>query len=442
MDMLNIHGRAPADFSNPILIATEDTIILGFNVTKIVSEDIMVSIKVKRDTIGQPTVESYLTKEFVLDTTTPYNPLNGRLILKKDDELYVRTHSANQADYVISYCNMDGSGMGGAGYDKRVPLITPEDANKVLGTNSDGTAFEVIEKKDVFPDYNSQTDSGKFLAIDNLGNIVWVTAPSGTVPGANPAQDNGKALAVVGGVVKWADPLEELSLGTGLFEVDDDGNLMPKSVPGMFSEINLGTGHFEFADATGIRLKSDGDYRVGSTLPESNVSDNDKILMVQDGNPEWTPYYDKTSIFDKVVRYGVNQSSPSVYGSLAWWIAQMDGADATLLIKQPIIIGADMTIPENICLKFEKGGKAVVSDTFTLTINGPIEAGLWQIFDGDGTVTGSLIGQVGSRGFEGAPNLYAQFVGEEVLDTTNGEWYKSTGFGATGYPGYWKKITN
>ena len=442
MDMLNIHGRAPADFSNPILIATEDTIILGFNVTKIVSGDIMVSIKVKRETIGQPTVESYLTKEFVLDTTTPYNPLNGRLILKKDDELYVRTHSANQADYVISYCNMDGSGMGGAGYDKRVPLITPEDANKVLGTNSDGTAFEVIEKKDVFPDYNSQTDSGKFLAIDNLGNIVWVTAPSGTVPGVNPAQDNGKALSVVGGVVKWADPLEELSLGTGLFEVDDDGNLMPKSVPGMFSEINLGAGHFEFADATGIRLKSDGDYRIGSTLPESNVSDNDKILMVQDGNPEWTPYYDKTSIFDKVVRYGVNQVSPSVYGSLAWWIAQMDGADATLLIKQPIIIGADMTIPENICLKFEKGGKVVVSDTKTLTINGPIEAGLWQIFDGDGTVTGSLIGQVGSRGFEGAPNLYAQFVGEEVLDTTNGEWYKSTGFGATGYPGYWKKITN
>jgi hypothetical protein len=55
---------------------------------------------------------------------------------------------------------------------------------------------------------------------------------------------------------------------------DDDGNLMPKATPGMFSEINLGTGHFEFADANSIRMKSDGDYRVSSTLPDGTVAFN------------------------------------------------------------------------------------------------------------------------------------------------------------------------
>jgi hypothetical protein len=48
-------------------------------------------------------------------------------------------------------------------------------------------------------------------------------------------------------------------------------------------------------------------------------------------------------------------------------------------------IAADLTIPKNITLKPERGAVAVVATTKTLTINGPLEAGDYQIFSCAGT---------------------------------------------------------
>ncbi len=90
-----------------------------------------------------------------------------------------------------------------------------------------------------------------------------------------------------------------------------------------------------------------------------------------------------------VVKAAANQADPTVVGSLSWWITRMAGNDGTVLIMDPLSVTSDYTVPENICLKFEKGGKVVVAEGVTLTINGSIEAGLWHIFDGPGTVTGS-----------------------------------------------------
>lgn len=60
------------------------------------------------------------------------------------------------------------------------------------------------------------------------------------------------------------------------------------------------------------------------------------------------------------------------------------------------VLGADVTIPENICLKFDNGAVLSIGDTYTLTVDGNIDAGLWQIFGGAGAVT--LAKRINARG--------------------------------------------
>lgn len=94
---------------------------------------------------------------------------------------------------------------------------------------------------------------------------------------------------------------------------------------------------------------------------------------------------------DNTIAVWPDQTDATKKLSLAWWIAYFNGNEATIRIHRGTHeVLDDMTIPKNICLKFDKGAIIKVADTKTLTINGAIEAGLWQIFDGDGIVTGNI----------------------------------------------------
>lgn len=66
--------------------------------------------------------------------------------------------------------------------------------------------------------------------------------------------------------------------------------------------------------------------------------------------------------------------------------------EGVIEISEPILLTANRTIPENINLRFMKGAY-IDSDTaygtFTLTINGGIDAGLYRIFGDNVTVSGS-----------------------------------------------------
>ena len=75
------------------------------------------------------------------------------------------------------------------------------------------------------------------------------------------------------------------------------------------------------------------------------------------------------------------------YDSLNAAIVDIGDVDVTLLINKETALIADLVVPENVTLKFEKPG--IISGNYTLTINGGIEAGLFQIFDSTVTVTGS-----------------------------------------------------
>ena len=113
---------------------------------------------------------------------------------------------------------------------------------------------------------------------------------------------------------------------------------------------------------------------------------------------------------DNTIAVWSDQTDATKKLSLAWWIAHLNGADATIRIPRGTHeILYDMTIPENICLKFDKGASLKVSDTKTLTINGAIEAKAWQIFDGDGTITGTPV----------TDNIYVEWFGAKGDDLTD-----------------------
>jgi hypothetical protein len=74
------------------------------------------------------------------------------------------------------------------------------------------------------------------------------------------------------------------------------------------------------------------------------------------------------------------------YSSLNDAISQIGSTETDLIITKQISMTGDATVPSTMRLVFARGG-SIDQSTYTLTINGHISAGLYQIFDGSGTVT-------------------------------------------------------
>ncbi len=76
------------------------------------------------------------------------------------------------------------------------------------------------------------------------------------------------------------------------------------------------------------------------------------------------------------------------YGTLAEALSTIGSTNVTLTIPATTVtVGVNTTIGTNIALRVFKGGKFSVNSGVTLTINGPVDAGPYQIFAGSGTVT-------------------------------------------------------
>lgn len=93
-------------------------------------------------------------------------------------------------------------------------------------------------------------------------------------------------------------------------------------------------------------------------------------------------------------------------------ITVIGASDATLVIAASIPLAEDLTIPSNIALAFKNTGSLEPAVTKTLTVNGPVDAGMWQIFGGEGTVA------IGTK----VRHVYPQWfgaVGDGVEDDTD-----------------------
>jgi len=84
------------------------------------------------------------------------------------------------------------------------------------------------------------------------------------------------------------------------------------------------------------------------------------------------------------------------YATFILAIAGIGATEATLLIPNEQAVADNVTVPVNVALRFLRGGSLNVATTKTVTINGHVEAGLYQIF----TLTGSgvVVFGVGSVG--------------------------------------------
>ncbi len=102
-----------------------------------------------------------------------------------------------------------------------------------------------------------------------------------------------------------------------------------------------------------------------------------------------------------------NSSLPNItdYGStLSSAITAIGSTETSVIIDSAINIGGNVTVPTNVNLIILKGG-SITTTGYTLTINGSLSAGPYQIFTGSGTVSG--------------------------LKEINAKWFGATGDGTT-----------
>jgi len=134
-------------------------------------------------------------------------------------------------------------------------------------------------------------------------------------------------------------------------------------------------------------------------IPYNDCNDGDFTITIV-GGKVYIHEFDASSTDSEVVPQVI---APDDVGSnLGRWILKaatdethdLEGAvslagseEKTITIATNVSISDDLTVPSNITLKFIYPGKITIPSGKTLTINGVIEAGLWQIFDGDGSVS-------------------------------------------------------
>ena len=80
----------------------------------------------------------------------------------------------------------------------------------------------------------------------------------------------------------------------------------------------------------------------------------------------------------------------TTYASINAVVAAAGSNKETLVVDSSDTLAANLTIPSTLTLKIPQGGMIVKANTYTLAINGPFEAGLYQVFSGfaSGDVTG------------------------------------------------------
>lgn len=96
------------------------------------------------------------------------------------------------------------------------------------------------------------------------------------------------------------------------------------------------------------------------------------------------------SIVYVLSQYATGNGTTDDAGSINTLITSIGSDEATIVVDPGTYrCGSAVTVPSNITLWFLQGGILSPDSGDTITINGPIEAGVWKIFAGSGTIAGS-----------------------------------------------------
>ena len=93
---------------------------------------------------------------------------------------------------------------------------------------------------------------------------------------------------------------------------------------------------------------------------------------------------------DRLYHYGGVPVDSAVdvqgYDDLSDAISTIGTTETTLVITSEQTVSTDETVPTTMALRFLKGGSLSIDSGKTVTINGHLDSGLYQIFSGDGSV--------------------------------------------------------
>lgn len=140
---------------------------------------------------------------------------------------------------------------------------------------------------------------------------------------------------------------------------------------------------FTYDVSTGCRVFLDGIKQEKEKL----VFQDSRTVKLDEAFPEGTLVEVESSITQAtpfIKGVGVKLSG---FGSIGTAIQNISSDKLDLIIDKEETLVSDVTVPENVNLVFARGGK--LSGNYTLTIDGGIDAGLFQIFGSDLSVNGS-----------------------------------------------------
>ena len=78
------------------------------------------------------------------------------------------------------------------------------------------------------------------------------------------------------------------------------------------------------------------------------------------------------------------------YDDLSDAISSLGATETTVVISNSQTVSTDETIPATMTMRFLRGGSLSIDAGKTVTVNGQIDAGLFQIFEGAGSVAFGL----------------------------------------------------
>jgi len=163
------------------------------------------------------------------------------------------------------------------------------------------------------------------------------------------------------------------------------------------------------ADGDGIATAFfDGDYRFRVTTSADAALDNpidwDSTKVTSDTATMWEGNFgtsfpsasadNKWQLFlkhnatDTLAELGVNNGSAffvianTSTGTLNEIISAIGATESTVIVKDTQTLTANLTIPANVSLVIEQGGAIAKASTYTLTIDGDLQAGRYKIFNG------------------------------------------------------------
>lgn len=132
------------------------------------------------------------------------------------------------------------------------------------------------------------------------------------------------------------------------------------------------------------------DQKITSLTPTTSAAAADVLYIVI--NPGSSPASRKITT-DDLFTSRTGNKSVLAYASLAAAVSAIGSSVATIEIPATTAVSADLVIPANVTLIFTGTGNVSVSVTKTLTVNGPLQAPLRQVFSGSGSVILNAPGQ-------------------------------------------------